>query len=233
MEKKDQNSDLFHIVSEKALLKQKVYQNTYNTFQNFKIIIKKIVEEFQLKSEEEKQKLIFDFKDRGEFQIELKFAGDILLFVMHTNVFEFSRDHELMKTTYIRDDKKRSYCGIINIYNFLADSFKYNRINDAGYLIGRVFINKDHHYFIEGKKEIGLLYNNFPTAIMDDKAARKIVESAVLYTINFDLLTPPFDNVKEVSVYDMKTALDNLRIKTGKRLGFKFTGDHDEFLHKQ
>ena len=93
--------------------------------------------------------------------MELKFAGDVLIFMMHTNVFEFPRHHEIMRTSYIRDDKNRSYCGIINIYNFLADSFKYNRENDIGYLIGRVFINYENHYYIEGKKELGLIYNDF------------------------------------------------------------------------
>ena len=37
-----------------------------------------------------------------------------------------------------------TFCGIINIYNFLSDSFKYNRESDLGYLVGRIFINKTH-----------------------------------------------------------------------------------------
>ena len=45
-----------------------------------------------------------------------------------------------MNTSYVKEDKNRSYCGVIHLYNFLADSFKYNRLNDVGYLIGRVFI---------------------------------------------------------------------------------------------
>jgi len=134
-----------------------------------------------------------------------------------------------MRTPYIRDDKQRSYCGVINIYNFLSDSFKYNRVNDLGYLIGRVFINREKHYFIEGKREIGNLFFNFATSILDNESIRKIIESAMLYTINFDLLTPPYDSVKEVSVYEMQTTLDNMKIKTGKRLGFRFQADQDEF----
>ena len=50
----------------------------------------------------------------------------------------------------------------------------------------------------------------------------------MLYTINFDLLTPPYDSVKEVSVYEMQTTLDNMKIKTGKRLGFRFQADVNE-----
>jgi hypothetical protein len=188
-----------------------------------------MAQEYAQRVNRDKTIIPFEFTDKGEFQMELKFAGDILLFVMHTNVFEFSRYHEVMKTPYVREDKERSFCGVINIYNFLADSFKYNRVNDIGYLIGRVFINKDMHYFIEGKREIGFLFNNFGTTVINRESARQIIESSILYTINFDLLTPPFDAVKEVSVEEMRTTLDSMLIKTGKRLGFRFQGDHTEY----
>jgi hypothetical protein len=134
-----------------------------------------------------------------------------------------------MKTSYVKEDPSRSYCGVILVFNFLADSFKYNRENDLGYLIGRIFINKDKHYFIEGKREVGQLYNNFQSSVMDKPTARQIIESAIRYTINFDLLTPPYENMKEVTVADIQTTLDNMKIATGKRLGFRFQGDHEEF----
>ena len=133
-----------------------------------------------------------------------------------------------MKTSYIREDAIRSYCGVINIYNFLSDSFKYNRVNDIGYLIGRVFINREKHYFIEGKREIGMLYNNFAQSLINNQSARQILESAIRYTVNFDLLTPPYDAVKEVSVFDMQTTIDNIKLQTGKRLGFKFQADQED-----
>ncbi|MBP6979232.1 MAG: hypothetical protein PHD61_04125 [Bacteroidales bacterium] len=221
--------EVFSSLIRKGALKQQVYRNTCQTFQEFKTIIREMAEDYARKTSRDKSIVPFEFTDKGEFQMELKFAGDVLLFVMHTNVFEFSRYHEVMKTPYVKEDTERSFCGVINIYNFLADSFKYNRINDLGYLIGRVFINKDMHYFIEGKREIGFLFNNFGNAVMNREAARQIIESSILYTINFDLLTPPFDAVKEVTVEEMRTALDSMLTRTGKRLGFRFQGDHEEF----
>jgi hypothetical protein len=177
------------------------------------------------KSKKHDKPVPFESKVISDFQLELKFAGDLLLFNMHTNIFEFPRQHEVMRTSYVKDDKSRSYCGVINIYNFLADSFKYNRINDSGYLIGRIFINKDNHYFIEGKRELGFLFNNFGKHILDKSKATNILETAISYTINFDLLTPPYEQVKIVNVEAMKTALDAISLKTGKRLGFKFQAD--------
>ena len=219
------NKELFNLVVSKAGLKQEVYSKTLNAFNAFKKETFRLTNDYHKNIKQTLWPIPFEYKDHGTFEFELKFGGDILIFFMHTNVFEFSRDHEVMKTSYIKSDKKRSYCGIIHIFNFLADSFKYNRTNDIGYLIGRVFVNRESHYFIEGKREIGLLYNNFQTSKLNLKAINSIIHSSIQYTLNFDLLTPPYDNMKEVTVQEMLTTLDNLQIRTGKRLGFRFQAD--------
>jgi hypothetical protein len=219
--------DLFQAINKKGRLKQLVYNNTLDSLNLIKKVLKDLRGEYMKEYSSDSQSITFVQTEIGEFEVHLQFAGDVLIFVMHTNVFEFSRYHEVMSTQYIKDDKERSYCGIINIYNFLADSFKYDRINDVGYLIGRIFINKDKCYFIEGKREVGLLYSKFGEEILDEASVRKIVESTVTYTINFDLLTPPFDTVKEISLEEMKSITNSYTLKTGKRLGFKFQADRD------
>ena len=222
--------ELLNNLISKACLKQDVYKNTLETFELFKASIKSVIDEFREKAKQQNPQydIPFEFRKRGDFEIEMKFAGDVLIFMMHTNVFEFPRDHFVMRSSYVKEDASRAYCGIINIYNFLADSFKYGRVNDSGYLIGRIFVNKDMHYFIEGKREIGQLYNNFVTSQMNEQAAFDIVESAIKFTINFDLLTPPYDNVNVVNVHEFLTNLDSMSLKTGKRLGFQFQNEKDD-----
>ncbi|HEY9115203.1 MAG TPA: hypothetical protein VIN10_10920 [Bacteroidales bacterium] len=226
-EKNSERQQLFSDLIKKAELKQKVFSNTFESFRLFKKSIDKLTAEYEeyYSKHPVKRHVPFEARMRGDYEIEVKFGGDILLFLMHTNVFEFSRDHAVMRTGYIREEKDRSYCGVINIYNFLSDSFKYNRINDVGYMIGRVFINKDKHYFIEGKRELGFIYNNFENNIIDSSSVEKLIEAAVAYTINFDLLTPPYEQMKEVTVSEMKNTLDAISLKTGKRLGFQFQAD--------
>lgn len=228
--KPDKHNQLFEKLIGKAELKQTVYHQTFSSFKMLKKGIDKLTTQYQEYYVQHKQKhhVEFDARLRGDFEIELKFGGDVLLFLMHTNVFEFSREHSVMKTSYVKEDTERSFCGMICIYNFLADSFKYNRINDVGYMIGRIFINKDKHYFIEGKKELGYLFNNFGDYIFDQNAVETIVEAAIKYTVNFDLLTPPYLKMQEVTVNEMKNTLDAISLKTGKRLGFKFQADTDD-----
>jgi len=134
MEPENQRDALFQSLIQKSTLKQDIYANTFAALRLFKSVIEEITTDYFLKFESMKthRYIAFENRYRGDFEIELKFGGDILLFLMHTNVFEFNRDHEIMRSPYIRQDKDRSYCGIINIYNFLSDSFKYNRFNDIG-----------------------------------------------------------------------------------------------------
>ncbi len=227
---------LIRDIIRKNNLKQEVYEKTLEVFNQFKQLSSELVGDYARNPGESNGKtksrsrypLLFEYTDRGQFEFQLKFGSDVLIFFMHSNIFEFPRDHEVMKTSYTREDKSRSYCGIIHIFNFLADSFKYNRTNDLGYLIGRVFVNRELHYFIEGKREIGLLYNNFPYSKLKLKDIRSVLHSSIRYTINFDLLTPDYENMKEVTVLEMQTTLDSMSIRTGKRLGFRFQKDELE-----
>lgn len=224
MKLKETLSDL---VFSKSELKQDVFASTKSAFELFRSTAKTLLTQFQERNRTEKKDVRFDYIDRGDFEFEIRFGGDSLIFMMHTNVFEFSRNHEVMKSQYIREQPNRSYCGVIHIYNFLTDSFLYQRDNDLGYLIGRVFVNNESHYFIEGKRELGMLYNNFNTSVIDENSVQGIVESAIEYTTNFDLLTPPYDEIKVVSVGEMRNNFDKKMMVTAKRLGFRFQADTD------
>lgn len=217
---------LFDTIRSKSLLKRDIYQQSLQTFKLFAKELRVLNDTYQVQYAKE-DNIEFRLNESDEGRLELTFGSDVLLFMLHSNIFQFPRMHEVMKMQYITEDTTRSYCGMITIYNFLSDSFKYRRYNDIGYMIGRVFINKDQHFFIEGKKELGRLYFNFATSEITQAAVKEIIISAMQYTNNFDLLTPPFDEVKLVRLEDIQ-AVSDVKLVTGKRLGFRFQGDHIE-----
>ena len=96
MELKKSLSDL---VFNKGELKQHVYAATKETFELFRTTTREIIDLFKQERQVNGKDVSFEFTDRGDFEFEVKFAGDVLIFMMHTNVFEFSRNHEVMKTT--------------------------------------------------------------------------------------------------------------------------------------
>jgi hypothetical protein len=215
---------------EKSSMKQDVFQNTVLAFNILKTTAKQTVADLTKQTAEIDKRIVIEYKEKGEFEFELRIAGDLLIFAMHTNVFEFDKTHQIWRSSYLKENHARSFCGMINIYNFLNDSFKYNRMNDLGYVVGRIFINKENHYFLEGKRQLGFLYNDFVHSVIDKDAIKAILESAILYCLNFDLFTPPFDTIKEISVMDMQSASESMQVKTGKRLGFRFQADNDDIM---
>ncbi|HET6992841.1 MAG TPA: hypothetical protein VFJ43_16015 [Bacteroidia bacterium] len=227
MTPKTSNEIILQLLKEKASLKQDVFQKTISVFKDLKEIVKEVADDLKPQAAAIDKRLIVEFKDKSEFEIELRVAGDILIFHMHTNVFEFDTSHQIWKTSYVKDDSTNSFCGMINIYNFLADSFKYNRANDLGYLVARIFMNREEHYFVEGKRQLGFLYNDFSNSVLTKEELKKIVESSVVYCLNFDLFTPPFEEMKVVTIAQALEESSMMTLKTGKRLGFRFQADTD------
>ncbi len=168
------------------------------------------------------QGIPISFIDKGDFNAEFNIVDDTMIYLMHTNVFTFESNHEIWKSSYVQQDHARSYCGKIYVYNFLTDSFKYKRKDDIGYLVARIFINKENHFFVEGKRQLGFLYNDFANAVFDADAARQVAESTLLYSLDFDPYTPPYEHMSLLTVEEMIESNMQLKIATGKRLGFRF-----------
>ena len=156
-------------IKDKSILKQNVFGNTKEHFKSLKKVLKEIISELEVLIQKEDKRITVSYKEKGEYEVQIKIAGDILIFQMHTNVFKFDSSNSLWKTSYLDQDYHRGYCGIINVYNFLADSFKYNRLNDMGYLIARIFINNENHFMVQGKRQLGFLYNDFVNSVMEEE----------------------------------------------------------------
>ena len=225
MSKPNQEEKILDTLKGKSNLKQLIYDNTYSAFKLIKEDLFKTTEQFNARLADNDPRILMNYEDHGMFEAELKVAGDLLVFNMHSNIFQFDREHEIWKTEYIKNDVTAGYSGIINIYNFLADSFKYSRMEDLGYLIARIFINKDNHFFVQGKRQSGFNYTTIGSNTIDAGRIHEIVMAAVQYCLDFDLLVPPYDTVKLITVAQIHQSITDSRVQTGKRLGFQFRSD--------
>jgi hypothetical protein len=215
-----QKDIILQLLSQKSVMKQDVYTNTIAVFNEFKDILKQKAEELSDEILKVDKRVNIYFKEVSLQSVQLKIAGDILDFQMHSNVFEFDRSHPMFKTGYVRNNELNSYCGIISVYNFLADSYKYNRLSDLGYLIARIFINRERRFFVETRTQIGYKYANFSPEPIGPKQMIDIVNELIIYSITFDLFTPPYDSVRQVTVAEMQEKSSSSALRTGKRLGY-------------
>lgn len=220
----EQRKKILTLLAEKSVMKQDVFSNTINVFNLLKEIVKERADDLSHEVTKIDKRITIHYKEVSTQSMQIKVAGDILEFYMHSNVFEFDHSHPMFKTGYIKNNGLNSYCGIINVYNFLADSYKYNRLNDLGDLIARIFVNREMKFFVETRTQMGYKYMNFSEAPIDRETLTEIINELIIFAVTFDLFTPPFDSVKQVSVLEMQEKQSSNSLRTGKRLGYMGSG---------
>lgn len=216
------NPKIIELLSTKSSTKQLVFRQTKDMFALLKKCLQEIADQLNNQICNVDSSVVVDYVDRGEYEAEIRFSGDVIIFQMHTNVFTFDKTHGIWKNGYVREDGMRAYFGMINMFNFLSDSLKYNRLGDVGHLIGRVFVNKDKHFFVEGKRQFGYQFNNVAGDVLDEDKLKKIVEMSLIYALDFDLTTPDFNLNREVTVHQIQAMSSDLKSSTSKKLGFRF-----------
>jgi hypothetical protein len=218
-------TQLVGTLENKTGTKMDVYKKTTEWFNIFKAELSGCIE--LIKEEINDERIRLRYVEKGNTEAQLFIGSDVLIFNMHTNVFQLSRHDYASQTSYVRNNPLNGFCGIIRIYDFLADSYEFNRRNDVGYMIGRIFINREDHFMMEGKGQLGFLYKDFMHQVLSKELIRDIILRVSIHALEFDLLVPPYGTVQIATVQDLQTLNQSSHLKTGKRLGFKFEADQN------
>ena len=208
-------------LNDKANLKQKIYGHVQDVFDQFRKCSLEVVNEVAPRVLDKSPSVETSMTEYGDFEFHLKFSGDTIVFLLHTNVFTFPPKHGVSKSSYVKHNKDNGYFGMIQVYNFLSDSIKYNRLADPGYLLARIFINAENHFYVEGKRQLGFLYKDPTKNTLGKDEIHHIIEQCMLYCLDFDLYVPPSEAMKEITVQQKNFFNNPSGIPTGKRLGFE------------
>ncbi|KAA9327275.1 hypothetical protein F0P96_17425 [Hymenobacter busanensis] len=213
---------IFEGLKQKSSAKQSIFRNTEATFDCLRKVSQELVVELTRRLSPLDSSVLIEYRPINELEFHIKFSGDLLVFVMHSNIITFPDDFPLFNTKYVLDDFRRRFFGHIMAYNFMADSIKYQRMNDPGYLVGRLLVNIDHHYFIEGVKQLEMPDHDMADDPVTDDAMRLFVESAMIAAVNNDLIAPPIQDIQKISV---KQKVENQQVSRGSKVGFSFRNE--------
>ncbi|MFD2247008.1 hypothetical protein [Pontibacter ruber] len=213
----DRLDDIVKGLQQKSATKQAIYRNTKETFDRMKEISVEIVAELTERITKYNADVVIEYKNVSEHEFHIKFSGDLLVFVMHSNVITFPDDYEIMRNDYVEEDFRRRFFGHIMAYNFMADTIKYNRLDDQGYLVGRMLINIEKHFCIEGVKQLELAYDRIAKDKINDKRLRLVVESAMIAAVNNDLMGQDVTDIEKIT---LKQKLENAHLTKPRKLGF-------------
>ena len=91
MSDKNNRTSILKILQEKAVVKKDVFEKTKEVFAD----LKKVIQEFSKTLAEDVKVLDMPIKvasvEKGKYEIRLTIAGDVLVFMMHSNVFDFEK----------------------------------------------------------------------------------------------------------------------------------------------
>ncbi|TPE44187.1 hypothetical protein [Pontibacter mangrovi] len=225
-EKEDKKlDDILNGLHHKSKTKQIIFRNTKDTFARMKVISQLLVSELteRVAAQGDELEVELEFRNISDHEFQIKFSGDLLVFVMHTNVITFPDDYEIMRNDYIDEDFRRRFFGTIMAYNFMADTIKYNRLDDPGYLVGRMLINIENHYCIEGVRQLDLpreKISDIANNVITDRVLRVIVESAMIAAVNNDLMGQDVSDIERIT---LKQKLENTHLVKPHKLGFQIS----------
>ncbi|UOG73661.1 hypothetical protein MTX78_16190 [Hymenobacter tibetensis] len=222
----DRLDQIFDGLKQKSSAKQSIYRNTMSTFDLLRKVTQELVVELSRKITPVDSTVIIEYRPVNDMEFHIRFSGDLLVFVMHSNIVTFPDEYGPMPTKYVEADFRRRFFGHIMAYNFMADSIKYQRMNDPGYLVGRLLINIDNHYFLEGVQQLELPDNDMSDNVVTADGMKLFVESAMIAAVNNDLIAPPLDDIQKISV---KQKLENQQVSRPSKVGFSFS--HEQQLH--
>ena len=166
------------LLENKSTAKQITYKNLLSFFESLAKEAKRVAGELKKKVKPSDQDVTVDYKRINDHEFQIKLAGDLLIFVLHTNVVTFEEGHEVMKNPYIKENEINRYFGQIMIYNFMSDSIKFNRVNDPGYLLARLLVNHEGRYIVEGEGKLGSVFGQISPAPLNENDLNILVKLA-------------------------------------------------------
>ncbi len=209
------------LLESKSAAKQTTYKHLLAAFLLLSKESKRILAELKKKTNTKDKDVTIEFTAVNEHEFHVKLAGDLLIFVLHTNIVTFADDHFIMQDSYMKRQEVNRYFGQIMIYNFMSDSLKFNRVNDPGYLLARLMINHDNRFFIEGEGQLATLFSKVSDQPLTSETLDALVKISLAIAIENDLMAMPYPDVKFITLYQKLEHTPDMG--GGQKIGFQMS----------
>lgn len=217
-------SDIINKIETTIQLKQKLFEQVTSFFTDLEKTCREVAIELQKKSAN--NAIAVKIEKINDYEFLFRVGGDVLVFILQSNIVRLSDDAYISKSKYLKDDITLRYFGQVLVYNFLADTLTYGRLDDPGYLISRILINRENHFFLEGDRKIVFEFPELKDNPITKDKNRKLVENLVLSALNNDLLAPNFNDIMLISYHQKLEHTSSMG--NPKKIGFDFFAKNRE-----
>lgn len=210
----------------KSLAKQQAYHNLIDAHHQMEKEARKMVTKLNEVHKLDDKDVTLKVHRENEQEFHLKIAGDLLIFLLHTNIITFQPEHGINKSAYIQKDERRKYFGQIMVYNFMADSLKFKRLNDPGYLVSRFMINHEKHFMVEGEGQLSFMFSEISNQPVTNADISVFIQLCVMRSIESDLIAPPFLDIRPITLVQKIDRTNDLG--AGQKIGFRMSYQDDQ-----
>ena len=217
----DPTENIAEILLNKSTVKQKTYRNVCKAFKQLQEVATLLIDVLSAKTTERDEDIKLRVESINDQEFHIQIAGDLLVFVLHTNIITLPADYEYNQTDYVTDQPLRKYLGQINVYNFMADSFEFNRLNDPGYLLTRLLINYENHFIVEGDRQVGFMFESVSSKPLEKVDLDILIKLIIAQAAENDLIVPPFSKIRNITVREKLEKTQSLG--AGNKIGFQMS----------
>ncbi|MEP1033414.1 hypothetical protein [Ekhidna sp.] len=217
----DPTESIIEILLNKSTVKQKTYRKVCKAFKQLEKEAQQLIEVLSAKTIDRDQDVKLSVESISKQEFHIRVAGDLLVFVLHTNIITLPEDYEYNKSSYVTDQPLRKYLGQINVYNFMADSFEFNRLNDPGYLLARLLINSENYFIVEGDRQVGFMFKSAAAKELKNVDLNILIKLIISQAAENDLVVPPFPNIRNITVREKLEKTQSLG--AGNKIGFQMS----------
>ncbi len=217
----DPTEHIAKLLLTKSGVKQVAYRNVCQVFKGLRRKAIDLIDEINSKTDSKDEDIILSVNEISDQEFHVKVAGDLLVFFLHTNIVSLTDDYAYNKSPYVEENPARKYLGQINVYNFMADSVKFNRMHDPGYLLARLMVNFENRFIVEGDRQIHFMFESVSNKPIESSDLSILIQLIIAQAIENDLVAPPFQKIRGITL-QQKMAKTEI-MGGGNKIGFQMS----------
>ncbi|MGB3465044.1 MAG: hypothetical protein WBA74_07235 [Cyclobacteriaceae bacterium] len=222
----DPTEHIAQLLMTKSGVKQTTYRNVCKVFKSLRKKAIDLINDINTRTDSKDEDIVLSVNEVSDQEFHVKIAGDLLVFFLHTNVVTLSKDYTYNKSPYVKESPDRKYLGQINVYNFMADTFKFNRMNDPGYLLARLMINYENRFIVEGDRKINFMFESISPKPIESTDLSILIQLIITQAIESDLVTPQFQKIRTITL-QQKLTKTKIMGAGKKKIGFQMSTMQD------
>lgn len=160
------------------------------------------------------------FEQTHAFECRLQVGEETLVIFLHPEIIHAQNVIPANAESYVKEDLNRLLCGMILVYTFRTESIQQNELDNPGFLLARIFINSEKHFYIEGRKPMSFLMNRFEEYEMTAEMIEDILLECISYSLQFHFYPPSFEDAFIISLGQKEMIESSHSNRKAAHLGF-------------